>query len=66
MEHLFIWYGFNKDSKAYGWAQEKELMSYAQAKEKGLHVVPKRITEKQTSGKKLTKGEQQIIDGLRR
>jgi len=64
MEHLFIWYGFKNASKAYGWAKDKELISYAQAKEKELHVVPKRITEKQTSGKTLTKGEQQIIDGF--
>jgi len=64
MEHLFIWYGCKNDSEAYGWAREKEWMSYEEAKEKGLTVIPKRITQKQTSGKTLTKGEQQMLDGF--
>eukprot|EP00816_Leptocylindrus_hargravesii_P002388 CAMPEP_0196802196 /NCGR_PEP_ID=MMETSP1362-20130617/1856_1 /TAXON_ID=163516 /ORGANISM="Leptocylindrus danicus, Strain CCMP1856" /LENGTH=681 /DNA_ID=CAMNT_0042173429 /DNA_START=58 /DNA_END=2103 /DNA_ORIENTATION=- len=66
MPHLVYWYGVERGSPdAYSLVDGKSLMSYEEGKKKGHHKPPKKIQNKIDKGRKLTKSEQQLFNGLK-
>jgi len=64
---LVFWYGTPKENLTFGFSflPESEIVSYSKGVEKGINKVSTKVKKKLESGKKLTKVEQLIFDGLK-
>jgi len=64
MTRLIYWYGAESLEEAYSFYQPSKIVDYEKGVEKGKDKVPSSIKKKLDNGKKLSKSEKQIVEGL--
>ena len=64
MTRLIYWYGAESLDEAYSFYQASKIIEYEKGLEKGKDKLPPSIQKKLDKGKKLTKSEKQIVEGL--
>jgi hypothetical protein len=65
MAHLVYWYGATNPSEMFSMMGPNTVVTYEEAKKKGLNTTPQRIIKKMEKGKALTQTEDMIFFGLK-